>query len=221
MSTTSKPTVFLIDDDKSIRDSLKVLMKSTGIPLVGFTSAEEFLEDLPEKPVGCVLVDVLLPNMGGMELMQELENRTIILPVILLTAHADVPLAIQAIRSGAFDVIEKPYKDKILVERVRQAMSLSPKWRDVQAERVVIAEKMAELTRREKEVMKLIVTGMKNKAIAEELGISRKTLDIHRSKVMGKMKARTIADLVNWAYLDNPAMLRTTGPVTKQLTNSK
>jgi FixJ family two-component response regulator len=216
MSTTSKPTVYLVDDDKAIRDSLKLLLKSTGIPLVSFGSAEEFLEELPENPIGCVLVDVLLPNMGGMELMQEFDKRIIVLPVILLTAHADVPLAIQAIRGGAFDVIEKPYKDKILVERVRQAMAVSPKWREVQAERVVIAEKLAELTRREKEVFRLLVTGMKNKVIAEELGISRKTLDIHRSKVISKMKARTIADLVNWAFLDNPSLLRLTSPVIKQ-----
>jgi two-component system, LuxR family, response regulator FixJ len=212
MSTTSKPTVFLVDDDKSIRDSLRLLLKSTGIPLVSFSTAEEFLEKLPEKALGCVLLDVLLPNMGGLELMQELENRELVMPVVLLTGHADVPLAIQAIRSGAFEVVEKPYKDKLLVERLRQALAVSLKWRDIQAERAEIAEKMANLTRREKEVMKWLVTGMKNRTIAEELGISRKTLDIHRSKVMGKMKARTVADLVNWAYLDNPAMLRTTRP---------
>jgi len=213
--STPKPTVFLVDDDKSIRDSLKLLMKSTGINLVSFGSAEEFLEGLPENAVGCVLLDVLLPNMGGMELMQELQDKKIVLPVILLTGHADVPLAIQAIRGGAFDVLEKPYKDKILVERVRQALAVSQKWREVQDERESILERLHTLTRREREVMNLLVTGMKNKMIAEELGISRKTLDIHRSKVMGKMKARTVADLVNWAYLDNPGMLRTTAPMEK------
>ena len=183
-------------------------------PLVSFGSAEEFLEALPDNAVGCVLLDVLLlPNMGGHRvLMQELENRDIVLPVVLLTGHADVQaLAIQAIRSGVFDVVEKPYKDKLLVERLRQALTTSQKWREVQAERKGIAERLETLTRREREVMGLLVTGMKNKMIAEHLGISRKTLDIHRSKVMGKMKARTVADLVNWAYLDNPGMLRTRG----------
>lgn len=220
MSTTPKPTVYLVDDDKAIRDSLRLLLKSTSIPLASFASAEEFLEELPENAVGCILLDVLLPNMGGLELMEELANRNIVLPVVLLTGHADVSLAIQAIRGGAFDVIEKPYKDKTLVERLRQALAASLKWREVQAERAEIAEKLATLTRREREVMRLLVTGMKNKAIAEELGISRKTLDIHRSKVMGKMKARTVADLVNWAYLDNPGLLRTAAPVTKQLATS-
>ena len=145
--------------------------------------------------------------MSGLELMHKLEKKNMALPVILLTGHADIPFAVKAIRGGAFDVIEKPFKDKALIDRVKAALAMSQKWRDIQAERKAIAVRIAKLTRRERQVMEMLVSGMKNKMIAEELGISRKTLDIHRSKVMGKMEARTVADLVRWSYMDNPKLL--------------
>ena len=210
MSTTTKPVVYLVDDDKSIRDSMRLLLKSSSIPLVSYARAEEFLEALPENPMGCLLLDVRLQGMDGMELIHALEQKHISLPIILLTGHADVPMTVLAMRSGVLDVIEKPFKDKILVERLRQGLALSQKWRDIEIERKAIAERIALLTRREHQVMDMLVTGRKNKTIAEELGISRKTLDIHRSKVMGKMEARTVADLVRWSYMDNPKQLATT-----------
>jgi len=218
MSNSSKPNVYLVDDDKSIRDSMRLLLKGASMPLVSFASAEEFLEALPENAVGCLLLDMRLPGKSGLEVMHELEKKQVSLPVILLTGHADVPFAVKAIRGGAFDVIEKPYKDKLLVERLKQALSLSQKWRDIQAERKNIAGRIAKLTRRERQVMDLLVSGMKNKVIAEELGISRKTLDIHRSKVMGKMEARTVADLVRWSYMDNPKQLAVTTPAKELAT---
>jgi two-component system response regulator FixJ len=208
----TKPTVYLVDDDKSLRDSLRVLLKSASMPLVSFASAEEFLEAVPEGAVGCLLVDVRLPGMGGLELIEQLKERNIAMPVILLTGHADVPTAVKAIRAGALDFVEKPAKDKALTERLRPALKLAEKWRETQTERDTIAKRLGKLTPRERQVMEMLVAGKKNKMIAEELGISRKTLDIHRAKVMYKMEARTVADLVRWTYMDNPKLLQTVTP---------
>jgi two-component system response regulator FixJ len=210
MSSNSKPTVFLVDDDKAVRDSMRVLLKSAGIPLVSFGSAEEFLENVPENPVGCLLLDVRLPGVSGLDLLDQLEQRNIGMPVILLTEHAEVPMAVRAMRSGAYDFLEKPFKDKPLLDKLRQALGLGEKWQQTRDERSMVAKRLAKLTPREREVLEHLVAGEKNRAIAETLGISRKTLDIHRAKVMSKMEARTTADLVRWFYLDNPREVPTT-----------
>lgn len=199
-----KPTALLVDDDKAIRDSMRVVLKSTGISLVTFSSAEEFLEQVDENIVGCLILDMRLPGMNGMELLEKLKERGITLPVILLTAHGGVSEAIDAMRAGVFEYLEKPYKDKVLLEKIREGIALSEKWRGIVAERKRVAEKINRLTPREREVMELLVAGKKNKVIAEELGISRKTLDIHRAKVMLKTEARTVADLVRWYYMVFP-----------------
>jgi two-component system response regulator FixJ len=213
MINSTKPTVFLVDDDKSVRDSLRLLLKSSGIPLVSFASAEEFLENLPDNPLGCLLLDVRLPGMSGLDLVNELEQKQIALPTILLTGHADIPMAVNAIRKGAIDFLEKPFKEKVLLERLRHALGLTEKWQELQAERKMVVKRLDKLTPREIQVFDMLVEGKKNKLIAEELGISRKTLDIHRAKVMYKMEARTVADLVRWSYLNNPKLLPITTPV--------
>lgn len=209
-NNNAKQTVYLVDDDKSVRESMRLLLKSAGIPLVAYASAEEFLEGVPEDALGCLLLDMRLPGMNGLALLQQLEERHIALPVVLVTGHADVPLAVKAIRAGACDFVEKPYKDKVLVEKLRQALSLGEKWQETREEKLVVAKRLAKLTPRESEVLSHLIAGKKNRTIAEDLGISRKTLDIHRSKVMSKMEARTAADLVRWCYLDNPKLLATT-----------
>jgi two-component system response regulator FixJ len=199
---SKKLTVCLVDDDAAVRNAFKLLMKSAGINLMSFGSAQEYLAGFEPKNVGCIILDVRMPGMSGLELQEILRQRRVYIPVIILTGHADVHLAVQAVKTGAFDVLEKPFNHELLLERIHKAFEVYHDWQKVESERREIAQRLAELTPRELEVLDLMVGGRTNKMIAEHLGISRKTLDIHRSKVMGKMKARTVADLVRWRMLD-------------------
>ena len=200
----------LIDDDPNIRNAFKAVMKSSGIPHVTYANAEEFLENLEERQIGALVVDVRMPGMGGLELLDELRrNKNVFIPVIILTAHADIPLAVKAMRLGAMDVIEKPYREEDLLERVRAAFARHERLNQFQNERQAIAPKLATLTSREVEVLDLMVEGKKNRKIAEILGISTKTLDIHRANIMRKMGTKTVADLVRWRLMEkaDPFML--------------
>jgi FixJ family two-component response regulator len=199
---SKKLTICLVDDDAGVRNAFKLLMKSAGINLMSFGSAQEYLAGFEPKNVGCIILDVRMPGMSGLELQEILKQRRVYIPVIILTGHADVHLAVQAVKTGAFDVLEKPFNQELLLERIHKAFEVYHDWQKVESERKEIAARLGELTPREIEVLDLMVGGRTNKMIAEHLGISRKTLDIHRSKVMGKMKARTVADLVRWRMLD-------------------
>jgi two-component system response regulator FixJ len=199
---SKKLSVCVVDDDAAVRNGFKLLMKSAGINLISFGSVQEYLAGFEPKNVGCIILDVRMPGMSGLELQEILKQRKVNIPVIILTGHADVHLAVQAVRNGALDVVEKPFNQELLLERIHNAFDVFNEWQKVESERKEIAERLAELTPREIEVLDLMVGGRTNKMIAEYLGISRKTLDIHRSKVMGKMKARTVADLVRWRMLD-------------------
>ena len=199
---TKKLTVCLVDDDAAVRNAFKLLMKSAGINFISFSSAQEYLAGFEPKNVGCIILDVRMPGMSGLELQEILRQRRVHIPVIILTGHADVHLAVHAVKTGALDVVEKPLNQELILERIHKAFEVFGDWLKVETERKEIAERLAELTPRELEVLDLMVGGRTNKMIAEYLGISRKTLDIHRSKVMGKMKARTVADLVRWRMLD-------------------
>jgi FixJ family two-component response regulator len=199
---SKKLSVCLVDDDAAVRNAFKLLMKSAGINLMTFSSAQEYLAGFEPKNVGCIILDVRMPGMSGLELQEILKQRRVNIPVIILTGHADVHLAVQAVKTGAFDVLEKPFNHDLLLERIHKSFETFSDWQKVEVERKEISERLAELTPRELEVLDLMVGGRTNKMIAEYLGISRKTLDIHRSKVMGKMKARTVADLVRWRMLD-------------------
>jgi FixJ family two-component response regulator len=199
---SKKLSICLVDDDAAVRNAFKLLMKSAGINLITFGSAQEYLAGFEPKNIGCIILDVRMPGMSGLELQEILKQRRVNIPVIILTGHADVHLAVQAVKTGAFDVLEKPFNHDLLLERIHKAFDVFSEWQKVEVEREEIAERLAELTPRELEVLDLMVGGRTNKMIAEYLGISRKTLDIHRSKVMGKMKARTVADLVRWRMLD-------------------
>jgi two-component system response regulator FixJ len=143
-----------------------------------------------------------MPGMSGLELQEILRQRRVHIPIIILTGHADIHLAVQAVKMGVFDVIEKPFNQELLLERIYKAFDTFGDWQKVEVERREVGDRLQDLTPRELEVLDLMVGGRTNKMIAEYLGISRKTLDIHRSKVMGKMKARTVADLVRWRMLD-------------------
>ena len=193
----------LIDDDPNIRNAFKAVMKSSGIPNVTYANAEDFLENIDERSIGALVVDVRMPGMGGLELLDELRrNKNVFIPVIILTAHADIPLAVKAMRLGAMDVIEKPYREEDLLERVRAAFARNDRLNKFQSERQAIAPRLATLTSREVEVLDLMVEGKKNRKIAEILGISTKTLDIHRANIMRKMQTKTVADLVRWRLME-------------------
>ncbi len=198
----SKLSVCLVDDDAAVRSSFKLLMNTAGYKLITFANAQEFLSGFEAKNVGCIILDVRMPGMSGLELQDILRQRKVHIPIIILTGHADVHLAVQAVKTGAFDVVEKPFNQDILIERIQRAFDVNQHWVKVEQERKEVNERISKLTPRELEVLDLMVGGRTNKMIAEYLGISRKTLDIHRSKVMGKMKARTVADLVRWRMLD-------------------
>lgn len=202
MGTKAKLSVCLVDDDAAVRNSFKVLMKSAGHNLITFGSAQEFLSGFDPKGIGCIVLDVRMPGMNGLELQEVLRQRKVHIPIIILTGHADIHLAVRAVKTGAFDVLEKPLNQELLLERLQKAFEVFHDWQKVEQERREISARISQLTPREVEVLDLMVGGRTNKMIAEYLGISRKTLDIHRSKVMGKMKARTVADLVRWRMLD-------------------
>jgi len=202
MTAATKLSVCLVDDDPNIRDFFKVLMKSSGITALAFASAEEFLANFEGKPIGCILLDVRMPGLGGLELLQTLRQRHVFIPIVMLTAHADVRLAVQAMRLGAMDVLEKPFREEDLLALVRQAFARYEKLKDVQSEIQAIAPRIASLTPRELEVLDQMVAGKKNRQIAEDLGISTKTLDIHRANIMRKMQTKTVADLVRWRLME-------------------
>ncbi len=204
----SKPTVCLIDDDADLRNAMRLLLKAEGIALVSFATAKEFLAELDNKDkdtaksINCLVVDVRMPIMSGTELMSYLNEKKIAIPVILLTGHATVAMTVHAMKSGAIDVLEKPFKDEELIKSIRDGIALQEKWKRLLDERHLAAKRVAKLTPRETEVLGLMITGLQNRKIAEQLGISPKTLDIHRSNVMDKIEARTTADLVRAYLLD-------------------
>ena len=202
MTASAKLTVCLVDDDSGIRELFKTLMKSSGLPALAYASAEDFLAHFEQKPIGCILLDVRMPGMGGLELLQTLRQRHVLIPVVMLTAHADVRLAVQAMQLGAMDVLEKPFRDEDLLALVRQGFARFEKSKSVQEEIQTVAPRIASLTPRELEVLDQMVAGKKNRQIAEQLGISTKTLDIHRANIMRKMQTKTVADLVRWRLME-------------------
>ena len=199
---SKKFTVCLVDDDAAIRTTIKAMMKAAGIPFISFSSAQEYLAGFDAKNVGCIILDVRMPGMTGLDLQKIQRQRRVDIPVLLLTGHADVVLAVEALKAGALDILNKPINSESLMEGVQKAFKIFSKWQKLETERKEIANRLAKLTPRELEILDLMVGGRTNKMIAQHLGISRKTGDIHRTKIMHKMKARTVADLVRWRYLD-------------------
>lgn len=192
-----KPSVYLIDDDPAVQDSMRRLLKSVGLPLHTFTTAQEFLEKYdPATSAGCLILDIRMPGMSGLELQQRLRERGDDLPVIVVSGHADVPMTVRAIKAGALDFLEKPCNEQVLLDRIQEGIQENLRRRSEQTERGEIQARMQKLTPREREVLDLLVSGKPNKTIASDLNISRKTLDIHRGKVLQKMEAETVADLV-------------------------
>lgn len=188
--------VYLIDDDARIRESLRLLLKSVGVGLQTFATAQEFLNENGAARVGVLIVDIRMPGMSGLELQQRLRENSNNLGIIILSGHGDVTMAVRAMKNGAIDFLEKPFNDQILLDRIQQGMEEIRQRRQQEAQHDEVLKRVKTLTPREQEVLDLLISGMSNKDIALKLKISRKTLDIHRSKVLQKMEAETIADLV-------------------------
>lgn len=193
---SSEATVFIVDDDSAIRDSMSMLMKTIGLKSQSFSSAKLFLEHYDPAEQGCLVLDVRMPGMSGLELQEALNERQAILPVIFITGHGDVPMAVDAIKNGAADFIQKPFRDQDLIDRINMAIENDQKFRSQLTRKQELKERFESLTPREKEVLNQVVNGSANKVAAHELGVSQRTIEIHRSRVMEKMQARSVAQLV-------------------------
>lgn len=191
-----EPTVFVVDDDQAMRNSLKWLIESVGMRVETYASADDFMRHYYPGRAGCLLLDVRMPGMSGLDLQDHLARESIRIPVIIITGHGDVPMAVRAMKSGAVDFIEKPFNDELLLDSIRNALAADLEQRSHQAERAEIATRLAQLTPREYEVMEKVAAGMSNKQIALDLGVSSKTVEAHRARVMEKMEADSLAELV-------------------------
>ena len=197
--TMPEPTVYVVDDDPAVRDSLEWLLTSVNLAVRSFASALDFLDaDLPDAP-GCLVLDVRMPGMSGLDLQEEMATRSIDLPVVLVTGHGDVHTAVRAMKAGAFDFIEKPFSDQALLEIIQKAVEGSVTAAHRRVERNGIQCRLDLLTPRERDILDEIVDGQSNKQIAARLGMGKRTVEAHRARVMEKMKARSLADLVNMA----------------------
>jgi len=194
--SSQKPTVFIVDDDAAIRFAMQALMDSVNLHHEIFASGDEFLEKISEQRPGCLVLDIRMPGLGGLELQEELIKRGNTLPIIFITGHGDVPMAVEAMQKGAVDFIQKPFRDQELLDRIREALETDEERREEQQHHAEVVERLHRLTNREREVFDLVVTGKPNKVIAYELGVSQRTVEIHRARVMEKMQARSLADLV-------------------------
>ena len=204
----SESVVHVVDDDEAMRHSLAFLLRSANLQVQTYDSAEVFLESLAKVSMGCVITDVRMPGMNGMELLQRIRGRKIALPVIVMTGHGDVRLAVEAMKGGAVHFIEKPFDDDDLLAAVRSALNSQATDNERQAARVAINDRLALLSNRERQVLEGLVAGHANKTIAYDLEISPRTVEIYRANVMTKMEAKSLSELVRMALvggiLDNP-----------------
>jgi two-component system response regulator FixJ len=200
----SDPVIHVIDDDDAARDALTFLLGTADFAVRGYSSAQAFLEDMPTDDGGCVITDVRMPDIDGIELLRRLKNRQIMWPVIVITGHGDVPLAVEAMKLGAVDFIEKPYESDALLGAVRFAITARAADSQRDTEKAGIKEKISSLSAREKQVMDGLVAGQPNKIIAHDLGISPRTVEIYRANVMTKMQAKTLSHLVRMVIVAAP-----------------
>jgi two-component system response regulator FixJ len=198
---SSDVRVHVIDDDDALRQSLQFLLESAAVKVSAYDSAAAFLAALPQIEGGCVITDVRMPGMSGLELLKRLQEMKIGLPVIVMTGHGDVPLAVEAMKNGAIDFIEKPFEDEVLLASVRTALGRLEQVSRREAELAEINERLAALSNRERQVLEGLVAGNPNKTIAYDLGISPRTVEIYRANVMTKMQAASLSDLVRMALL--------------------
>ena len=189
-------TVFIVDDDEGIREGLGLLLETVGQPYELYGTALEFLDAYDTSKGGCLVLDIRMPRMSGLELQQKLNEQGSLLPVIFITGHGDIQMAVEAMRQGALDFIRKPFREQDLMDRINEAMAFGAGKRKSMAERQQLLDKVAALSEREREVFDRVADGEMNKVIALDLGLSVRTVEVHRSQIMKKLDARTVAQLV-------------------------
>ena len=190
------PVVFVVDDDEAVRDSLQMLLESVDLRCETYASATEFLDGHNPDQHSCLVADIRMPGMSGLDLQEALNKRASTIPILFITGHGDVPMAVDAMKSGALDFIQKPFRDQDLLDRIHQALERDQEHREDNRAVADIRDRIARLTAREREVMERVVKGQANKVIALDLGVSQRTVEIHRARVMQKMRARSLAELV-------------------------
>jgi RNA polymerase sigma factor (sigma-70 family) len=191
--------VFVVDDDAAVRRALERLIKSVGLDVETFASAQEFLQrDPPDRPA-CVVTDIRMPGLSGLDLQKELADANLSMPIVFMTGHGTVPMSVRAMKAGAVDFLQKPVDEQVLLDAIHQALERGSREQVASAQHAEIQERIELLTAREREVFELVVSGMLNKQIAAELGASEKTIKVHRGRVMQKMQADSLADLVRMA----------------------
>lgn len=196
MPPSIKQTIYVVDDDQAVRESLCWLLESVDLPVVTYASAQEFLANYNPDMGGCLILDVRMPGMSGLELQNKLTEIECTLPVLIVTGHGDVPMAVRALKNGAVDFIEKPFNDQKLLERIQHCLDQDRAQRESRSMQRVMQQRYQQLTPREQEVLVRVVAGKLNKVIATELGISNKTVEAHRANIMEKMRASSLAELV-------------------------
>ena len=197
--TSSGAIVFIVDDDSSVRTALKRLVKSVGHKVITFSSAQGFLDhDHPDEP-SCLVLDIRMPGLSGLELQEQMAAAGRTIPIIFITGHANISISVRAMKAGAVDFLEKPFDDQVLLDAIHHAIVKDTQSKREQVEKKEIKKRVASLTPREHEVFSLVITGMLNKQTAFELGTSEKTIKVHRARVMQKMSAESLADLVRLA----------------------
>ncbi len=189
-------TVYVVDDEEAIRHSLEMLIGAVGLKVRVFSSAASFLETFDPSLRGCIVADLSMPGMNGLEMQERLNALDCRMPIIFLSGHGDVPAAVRALQKGAVDFLEKPFNPKILLERIEQAVNADSELSAAAEKSAQINDRIAQLTAREREIMILVADGKSSKVIALDLGISERTVELHRSRMMKKMSARSVADLV-------------------------
>jgi two-component system, LuxR family, response regulator FixJ len=193
---STEATVFIVDDDEAVRDSLGLLLRSVGYRARCYGSARDFLKAFDPRDYGCLVLDIRMPGMTGLELQKHLAEIGCNIPIVFITGHGDIPMAVEAVRQGAVDFLQKPFQDQELVDRINDAMKQAAQQREGELERLEILDRIESLTAREKQVMGQVVLGKANKVIAGDLGVSQRTVEIHRARVMEKMQANSLAHLV-------------------------
>jgi len=197
-------TVFVVDDDIAMRDALAQLLEAAGLRVETHACGPDFLAAYGENRPGCVLLDMAMPGMTGLEVQEALKSRGVAIPILFLTGHGDIPMAVRAVQAGAVDFLEKPIPGAVLLERVKRALKLDGEWRQLRGHTEAIQQRCARLSTREREVMALAVSGLTSKEIARQLGISPRTVEVHRTHVMHKMDAANLAELVTMAACCTP-----------------
>ena len=197
--TKNKQTVFIVDDDEPVRGALQLLMKSVGHDAKTFATGDEFLAACSPGIPGCLILDIRMPGMSGLELQEKLHQQGVNIPIIFITGHGDVPMAVEAMKQGALEFLQKPFREQDLVDRVNEALEKDESASKFALQRTEIEPRIAKLTPRERQIMDMIVQGKANKVIAIDLGVSQRTVETHRTRIMRKMQAKSLAELVQMA----------------------